>query len=157
MQIKCMEDVKKNLGKKVRFQFETMSKPVNGTIIFGDFKDCKGESHGWDNEYFIVFDEIDDSNYTWCVVTEHRFKENNFLVFKTIEENFTSNNTEKEYKVSFYKDYDAETRKGYVSTWIKATLVNDYPNNMVFVNENGMYKMPINAIIMMYPINKRRG
>ena len=63
------------------------------------------------------------------------------------------NNTGKEYLVEFDMGYTKGKKGSSCYKRIKAILLNNYPNNMVFVNEDGMYKMSLDAITIMYPLN----
>ena len=40
MKIENMDQVKQNLGKRVRFQYYEMKESVTGVIIYGETKSC---------------------------------------------------------------------------------------------------------------------
>ena len=84
MKITNMEQVKENIGKKVLFQHYTMKKPVEATIVFGEYEDCEGDIMGW-NKPSIRYDEVNDG-YTWCSIDENMFENEDVLVLETIDE-----------------------------------------------------------------------
>ena len=65
-----------------------------------------------------------------------------------------SNNVKKEYFVEFNMHYSKDKKLSPRYKTINAILLNDYPSNMVFENEDGMYKMSIDAISIMFPTGK---
>ena len=65
-----------------------------------------------------------------------------------------SNNVEKEYFVEFNMHYSKDKMLSPRYKSINAILLNDYPSNMVFENEDGMYKIPIEAISIMFPTKR---
>ena len=83
MKITNMKQVEENIGKKVIFQHYIMEKPVEATIMFGEYKDCEGDIVGW-NEPSIRYDEV-YVDCTWCSINEKMFENEYVLVLETIE------------------------------------------------------------------------
>ena len=86
MKIKNMNDVKKCLGKKVKFQHNSMLVPVIGTIRKGVVNDFEGYEVGIDeNTYLVVYDELDIYGCSWCDIDDYCFYNKDIIVFETIE------------------------------------------------------------------------
>ena len=88
MEITNMEQVKENIGKRVRFQYETMTEPVTGVIIFGVTEDCEGDLIGFSNYYSVAYDQKATDDCTCCILwydDRDEFDDEEFLEFETIE------------------------------------------------------------------------
>ena len=86
MQITNMEQVKENIGKRVRVQFDEKEGFIEGKLVEGDFVDCEGDSICLFSDCSIRFDKKDDRGCTICSLYDASFDDEKFLEFETIEE-----------------------------------------------------------------------
>ena len=86
MKIENMEQVKQNLGKRVRFQYYEMKESVTGVIIYGETKSCTGDLVGYENFYSVLYDKFTDDCCIWCEIEACMFKYSDIVLFETIED-----------------------------------------------------------------------
>ena len=86
MRITNMEQVKENIGKRVKVKFDEVEGFIEGKLVEGDFVDCEGDSICLFSDYSIRFDKKDDRGCTFCSLYDASFDNEVFLEFETIEE-----------------------------------------------------------------------
>ena len=86
MKITNMEQVKENVGKRVRVQFDEVEGFIEGKLVKGSFVDCESDSIYLWSGYSIRFDKTDNDGCTWCGLSDIFFDKEEFLEFEVIEE-----------------------------------------------------------------------
>ena len=86
MKITNMEQVKENIGKRVKVKFDEVEGFIEGKLVEGSFVDCEGDSIYFWSSYSVRFDKTDSEGYTLCSLNDRFFDKEEFLEFEVIDE-----------------------------------------------------------------------
>ena len=86
MRITNMEQVKENIGKRVKVKFDEVEGFIEGKLVKGSFVDCESDNICLWSGYSIRFDKKDDRGCTFCSLYDASFDDEKFLEFEVIHE-----------------------------------------------------------------------